>query len=135
MFELVVFDWDGTLMDSRARIVHAMGEACRALGLPVPVAAAVHAVIGLDLVDAARRLLPGSDAATTAALAARYRLEYVAAQAVPANAPATRTESGNFMATPFRVIMRLRGKTWLTQIKRTGERRRRLAGNRQRSSP
>lgn len=83
MFELVVFDWDGTLMDSRARIVHAMGEACRALALPVPAAAAVHAVIGLDLVEAARRLLPGSDAATAAALAARYRLEYVAAQGVP----------------------------------------------------
>ena len=34
-FDLVVFDWDGTLFDSTALIVHSIQAACRDLGLPV----------------------------------------------------------------------------------------------------
>jgi phosphoglycolate phosphatase len=35
-FDLIVFDWDGTLMDSTATIVASMQAAARDLGLPVP---------------------------------------------------------------------------------------------------
>ena len=35
-FDLVVFDWDGTLFDSTALIVHSIQAACADLGLPVP---------------------------------------------------------------------------------------------------
>ena len=33
-FELLVFDWDGTLMDSAAAIVTSIQESARDLGLP-----------------------------------------------------------------------------------------------------
>ena len=35
-FELLVFDWDGTLMDSAGAIVGALQSACADLDLPVP---------------------------------------------------------------------------------------------------
>ena len=35
-FELLIFDWDGTLMDSAAAIVEAIQAACRDLDLPEP---------------------------------------------------------------------------------------------------
>ena len=35
-FDLIVFDWDGTLMDSTAHITRSIQAACRDLGLPVP---------------------------------------------------------------------------------------------------
>ena len=35
-FDLLVFDWDGTLMDSAAAIVNAMQSACRDLGVAEP---------------------------------------------------------------------------------------------------
>ena len=35
-FELLVFDWDGTLMDSAGAIVASIQESCRDLGLRVP---------------------------------------------------------------------------------------------------
>ena len=35
-FELLVFDWDGTLMDSAGAIVASIQASCADLGLPVP---------------------------------------------------------------------------------------------------
>ena len=35
-FELLIFDWDGTLMDSEARIVACVEAAVKDLGLPAP---------------------------------------------------------------------------------------------------
>jgi phosphoglycolate phosphatase len=48
-FDLVVFDWDGTLFDSTALIVHSIQAACRDLGLPVPDDERASWVIGLSL--------------------------------------------------------------------------------------
>jgi len=48
-FELIVFDWDGTLMDSAAAIVRAIQAASADLGLPVPPDARARHVIGLGL--------------------------------------------------------------------------------------
>ena len=35
-FDLIVFDWDGTLMNSTVHITRSIQAACRDLGLPVP---------------------------------------------------------------------------------------------------
>jgi phosphoglycolate phosphatase-like HAD superfamily hydrolase len=48
-FELIVFDWDGTLLDSAAAIVRAIQAASADLGLPVPTDARARHVIGLGL--------------------------------------------------------------------------------------
>ncbi|HSD60850.1 MAG TPA: HAD hydrolase-like protein, partial [Burkholderiales bacterium] len=58
-FDLLVFDWDGTLMDSAGAIVISLQAACRDLGLPVPSEAAARHIIGLGLRDALSTLQPG----------------------------------------------------------------------------
>lgn len=57
-FELLVFDWDGTLMDSAAAISESLQAACTELGLPVPSREQARYVIGLGLTDALAHVLP-----------------------------------------------------------------------------
>ena len=55
-YELIVFDWDGTLMDSEARIVACMQRAADDTGRARPEGKAVREIIGLSLETAVRRL-------------------------------------------------------------------------------
>ncbi|WP_373355669.1 HAD-IA family hydrolase [Pseudoroseicyclus sp. CXY001] len=55
---LVIFDVDGTLVDSAAHIHAAMSTAYTGLGLSAPAAAATRAIIGLSLPHAFLRLSP-----------------------------------------------------------------------------
>lgn len=82
-FELVVFDWDGTLMDSQARIVACIQGAFTDLGLPAPSREAASDIIGLGLDDAMARLWSGSDAGQRAAVAARYRHHFLFTNETP----------------------------------------------------
>jgi len=72
-FALLVFDWDGTLMDSVARIVSCLGKAIDDLGLPLLPAEQLRDVIGLGLSEAIRKLWPEADDGTVDAFAERYR--------------------------------------------------------------
>lgn len=83
MIKLVVFDWDGTLMDSEARIVTAMQRAFAAQGAAAPAATAVREIIGLDLGVAVSRLDPLLPAAQVAAIVQAYRLLYAELHAIP----------------------------------------------------
>ena len=58
-FDLVVFDWDGTLMDSTAVIVASLQAACADVDLPVPSDESSQYIIGLGLYDAMAHVLPG----------------------------------------------------------------------------
>ena len=58
-YELIVFDWDGTLMDSTAVIASSLQSACEDVGLPVPSEERARHIIGLGLHDAMRYVLPG----------------------------------------------------------------------------
>lgn len=77
-FELIVFDWDGTLMDSAAAIVHAIQQAAIDLGLPPPPEARARHVIGLGLQDALQQALPELEPARYQEISARYRHHYLA---------------------------------------------------------
>jgi phosphoglycolate phosphatase len=77
-FDLIVFDWDGTLFDSTALIVRAIQEACRDVGAPVPTDADAAYVIGLGLQDALRHVAPGLPASRYPELSLRYRHHYFA---------------------------------------------------------
>ena len=57
-FDLIVFDWDGTVMDSTAAIVLSIQEAACDLGLPRPADSIASHVIGLGLGDALRLAAP-----------------------------------------------------------------------------
>jgi phosphoglycolate phosphatase len=76
-FELVVFDWDGTLMDSAAAIAESIQDACRDLGQPVPDDERARYVIGLGLHDALRHVAPGLDVADYPRMVERYRLHFL----------------------------------------------------------
>ncbi|HWQ39798.1 MAG TPA: HAD-IA family hydrolase [Burkholderiales bacterium] len=75
-FDLLVFDWDGTLVDSAAHIVSSLQSACRDLDLPIPSERACRHVIGLGLQDAVRYVLPGLPQRRLAEVAQRYALHY-----------------------------------------------------------
>ncbi|MBL8445969.1 MAG: HAD-IIIA family hydrolase [Zoogloeaceae bacterium] len=76
--ELVVFDWDGTLMDSAAAIVEAIRAACRDLGVTPPPEERARHVIGLGLHDALRLAVPDLPASDYPRMADRYRYHYLA---------------------------------------------------------
>lgn len=64
----VVFDCDGTLVDSQHNIVAAMSRAFLAQGLPEPDPADVRRLVGLHVADAVAQLLPGAPGATLEAV-------------------------------------------------------------------
>src|SRR5512147_1459583 len=76
-FELLVFDWDGTLMDSAAAIAASLQAACRDLGLPAPSDERARYVIGLGLSDAMSHILPDLDPARYQDVVARYRVHFL----------------------------------------------------------
>ncbi len=71
-FDLLVFDWDGTLMDSTAVIAASLQAACSDIGLPVPSEERARHIIGLGLHDAMRYVLPGVPPAIYPQVVERY---------------------------------------------------------------
>lgn len=76
-YELIVFDWDGTLLDSAGAIVQAIQASCRDLGLAVPDDNRARHVIGLGLVDAMRHAVPDLQTDQYQAMVDRYRFHYL----------------------------------------------------------
>jgi len=76
-YELIVFDWDGTLMDSTAAIVSAMQSASRDLDLPEPPEDRARQVIGLGLAEALGRAVPELPPARYPEMVDRYRHHYL----------------------------------------------------------
>lgn len=86
---LVLFDVDGTLVDSQGDIVASMAAAFQAVGQDAPARAAVLGIVGLSLEAAMQRLWPGGDAACHAQMVQAYKDSYVALRAakVAASSP------------------------------------------------
>jgi len=82
-FKLVVFDWDGTLMDSEAKIVACLRSAVADLGLPDQGEARYRNIIGLGLAEALGALFPQHPAAVHADLVERYRHHFLVANDTP----------------------------------------------------
>lgn len=77
-YELVIFDWDGTLMDSTRLIAACIQAACRDLGLSVPTAAQASWVIGLGFHQTLEKIAPGLTPAQQQEMTARYRYHFLA---------------------------------------------------------
>lgn len=73
-YRLVIFDCDGTLVDSQHNIVSAMHSAFDRFGRALPSAEAIRRQVGLTLEVAIARLLPEEDEATVAEIAEGYRV-------------------------------------------------------------
>lgn len=76
MKRLVVFDVDGTLVDSQRMIVASMLQAFASLGAEPPSAAETLTVVGLSLPEAMRALRPGFDGAAIDVLVAGYKASH-----------------------------------------------------------
>jgi phosphoglycolate phosphatase len=79
--KVLVFDWDGTLVDSTRAIVIAMQNAAADLGLPAPTSAQASHVIGLGLHDALQIAVPALTPASLPAYVERYRVHYMSRDA------------------------------------------------------
>ena len=77
-YELVIFDWDGTLMDSTKVIASSLQAACRDIGVAVPSERDALYVIGLNLVDSFNHVAPELDEEGRHRLSERYRHHFLA---------------------------------------------------------
>jgi phosphoglycolate phosphatase len=75
-FDLIAFDWDGTLYDSTAIIVRCIQAAVADVGGTVPTAQAASYVIGLGLMQALAHAAPDVPPEMYPELGARYRHHY-----------------------------------------------------------
>ena len=79
-FDLIVFDWDGTLFDSTALITRCIQSACGDLGVAVPSDRDASYVIGMGLAEALQHAAPELPRERYRDLAERYRHHYFARQ-------------------------------------------------------
>lgn len=77
-FDLVVFDWDGTIVDSTSLIAECIQATARDLSLPVPGDRDARYIIGLGLLDAMKHLFPGLPEARYGDVTARYSYHFLA---------------------------------------------------------
>lgn len=89
-YSLIVFDWDGTLIDSAAVIVESIQQAARDLALPVPTREAASHVIGLGLQDSLRSAVPTLAEGRYREFAEAYRSHFRARQDAMALFPGAR---------------------------------------------
>jgi phosphoglycolate phosphatase len=76
-FQLLIFDWDGTIADSLHQIVNAIRFAINELGFPERDEELIRSIIGLGLNEAFERLFPGIDAVQCKSMASHYREFYL----------------------------------------------------------
>jgi phosphoglycolate phosphatase len=79
-FDLIAFDWDGTLFDSTQIIVHCIQRAVADVGGAVPSERDAAYVIGMGLMEALAHAAPDVPRERYAELGAQYRKHYLAHQ-------------------------------------------------------
>jgi len=77
-YRLIVFDWDGTIIDSASSIAECIRDSARDLGLPVPTTERASHVIGLGLHDSLRLAVPELQAQQYPEFVAAYRKHFLA---------------------------------------------------------
>lgn len=80
-FKLLVFDWDGTLVDSAQAIVESLQGACIDLGFEPPTDERARHIIGLGLSDALRHSIPHVSESEHRRVVERYRVHFLARDA------------------------------------------------------
>ena len=78
-YEILIFDWDGTLMDSTAWIVDCMRRAIADNNMPERSDASIRGIIGLGLHEAVATLFPEAEGNAVNAICDAYRDHYFGA--------------------------------------------------------
>jgi len=76
-YQLLIFDWDGTLSDSAAQIVGAMQTAIRGLRLPERSDESIRELIGLGLTEGMQKLYPDIETQGLMQLLKGYRAQWL----------------------------------------------------------
>lgn len=76
-YELIVFDLDGTLIDSEAKILRCLAAAATDLGIAEPGVVAARDIIGLGMEEALTVLFPDMTASQRERFLARFREHYL----------------------------------------------------------
>ncbi|MFQ3245873.1 MAG: phosphoglycolate phosphatase [Arenicella sp.] len=79
MYQLIIFDWDGTIMDSAQKISNCIQASARDVGLDAPTSEQAKSIIGLGLVEALRRLFPRASDPQINAMIGAYKHHFVTA--------------------------------------------------------
>jgi phosphoglycolate phosphatase len=79
-FDLIIFDWDGTLVDSIDWIVHCIQNAAINHNCPIPAAQAAKDIIGLSIENAINTLFPSIDSQTQQKLVNDYSQTFFSKQ-------------------------------------------------------
>ena len=79
-FDLIVWDWDGTLADSTGMITKALLKAAEEVGLPALTAQKASSIIGLGLRESIQTLYGDIPVEQAQALAKQYRVNYYAGE-------------------------------------------------------
>lgn len=98
---MIIFDWDGTLMDSIDKIVACVKAAAKDCQLEVPETDAIRHIVGLSLDIAMAKLCPGATLEQQQNMVKAYRHQYLTA---------------NKLETPFYPGI----KSWLMDLKNQG---------------
>lgn len=76
-YDLIIFDWDGTLMDSTQRIISSMQNSAANLSLEIPTASQIKGTIGLSMQRVVSELFPSASPAVHKKVRDFYREEYI----------------------------------------------------------
>lgn len=107
---LIVFDLDGTIVDSGAQILAAMRAGYAAADMPPPASKRVLAVVGLSLPLAVERLSPGIDAGARDRIVTAYRAAFFADRSVPPLYPGAALVLATLAARPATALAVASGK-------------------------
>lgn len=87
-YKLIIFDWDGTLMDSAGKIVACMQQAAQQTNMPIPTDKAIEHIVGVSLVPAVAQLFAldlnhTAEAAKADAIAEAYKTTFLNLDTTP----------------------------------------------------
>lgn len=77
-YKLLIFDWDGTIIDSQAHIIHCMRAGITEAGFEAPSDDAIRHIIGLSLERAIEMLIPNANEHEVTTIAENYRSQFFA---------------------------------------------------------
>jgi phosphoglycolate phosphatase len=80
---LLIFDWDGTLIDSSEKIITSMHRAADSTNLPALSDEKIKSIIGLGLPEAIHVLFPDVDAPSRELFREHYAKHYLEADVIP----------------------------------------------------
>jgi len=76
-YDLIIFDWDGTIANSAGIIIESIKQVCASKQIPTPTDQTISSIIGLGLSEGFRKIFPHMNPAQQKEIEHLYREEYL----------------------------------------------------------